>query len=903
MATNCASGVQWTNYGRTESLTPFSLCKPESLDDLILIVQEAEGSGKHVHAVGSGWSFSDCAITGDYMVDMTALTRPLQTVQQALLPDASPLIYHVEAGITINSLYTRLAQTVDPVTGGALALETQGGSSGQTLVGAVSTGTHGGDHFLAPIADSVLAIHLVGRGGTEYWIEPSSGITDPGQLTAVLPDIDPANIIYDDSLFDAALVSLGCMGLIYAVVLRVRHAFGLREITTQQTWRHFVRTAYQVLNSPQDRFLQVVLDPYFDSEGDNTCLVTKRAEIADLASTDSPPQPNVLAPLVAMGADLIANAPLQFVGALTQFIQDLIVTPSPTASQLMVDMINAVLQQGADLRKVLTADYGAVMLGGWPPSVWSGPSWLVMDTTYRGASLSSGSSQPDNAGWSIEMNFPATDPDHEGHLPFVDFVDAALELINSQTSTFLAGYVALRFSGPTRACLGMQQWPQTCSVEISVLQRVQGEFELIKQLLDLMYQYGGLPHWGQMLDLPGGVQGNGAMYRRYLEWRRAYARLSDNFTTRTFENPLSLRWWLTTPDPYTPGSKGWVSLGGVLASPPAVSVNQDGRLEIFGLGTDSTLYHMWQTQSGNPGSWTTWAQLSANQNVGTPSIAARTDGRMELFARSGDSSLWHIWQNSPNGGWSAGDGMGGSFSTDPAAASNADGHLEVFAVGATSRDCQHRWDDPTVGWLPPFGNWDSLHGTVIAQPAAGLNDDGTLRVFVVGTDMHVYTKTQTTPGGSWTQTWEQLPLMLSGPPTVIQLPTAAGPRLMVLGATPDQLVGMIIQTTASASGGWSIVYEQEASYSTGMRQVAVTRQGSAFLVFSRSGGQSVQYSVIEDPNNPSSWSGWTDLGGIAITDPIAATNADGRVEVFVVGTDGALYHRWQVVPTPTSDWD
>ena len=36
-----------------------------------------------------------------------------------------------------------------------------GGSSGQTLAGAISTGTHGGDKFIAPLADSVVAIHLI----------------------------------------------------------------------------------------------------------------------------------------------------------------------------------------------------------------------------------------------------------------------------------------------------------------------------------------------------------------------------------------------------------------------------------------------------------------------------------------------------------------------------------------------------------------------------------------------------------------------------------------------------------------------------------------------------------------------------------------------------------------------
>jgi hypothetical protein len=48
-----------------------------------------------------------------------------------------------------------------------LVLETMGGSSGQTLAGAISTGTHGGDIFMGPLADCVLAIHLVGAGGTQ----------------------------------------------------------------------------------------------------------------------------------------------------------------------------------------------------------------------------------------------------------------------------------------------------------------------------------------------------------------------------------------------------------------------------------------------------------------------------------------------------------------------------------------------------------------------------------------------------------------------------------------------------------------------------------------------------------------------------------------------------------------
>jgi hypothetical protein len=67
------------------------------------------------------------------------------------------------------------------------------------------------------------------------------------------------------------------------------------------------------------------------------------------------------------------------------------------------------------------------------------------------------------------------------------------------------------------------------------------------------FERGGLPHWGQMLDL-GGVQGHGSLYSQYARWRQVYAKMSNNFTARTFENELSSRWKLTTPDGPSPAS-------------------------------------------------------------------------------------------------------------------------------------------------------------------------------------------------------------------------------------------------------------------------------------------------------------------------------------------------------------
>jgi acylphosphatase len=49
-----------------------------------------------------------------------------------------------------------------------------------------------------------------------------------------------------------------------------------------------------------------------------------------------------------------------------------------------------------------------------------------------------------------------------------------------------------------------------------------------------------------------------------------------------------------------------------------------------------------------------------------------------------------------------------------------------------------------------------------------------------------------------------------------------------------------------------------------------------------------------------SWSGWNSLGGSLDGDPAVGTNKDGRVEVFVRGSDSALHHIWQT--SPNNGW-
>jgi hypothetical protein len=145
----------------------------------------------------------------------------------------------------------------------------------------------------------------------------------------------------------------------------------------------------------------------------------------------------------------------------------------------------------------------------------------------------------------------------------------------------------------------------------------------------------------------------------------------------------------------------------------AAALNSDGRLEVFGVGTNNALWHIWQT-APHAGPWSAWASLSGVL-TGEPSSIDNSDGRLEVFARGTDNALWHIWQTAPHTGpWSSWASLGGIITSDPAVADNSDGRLEVFARG-TDNALWHIWQ--TVPHAGPWSAWQSLGGILIDDPS------------------------------------------------------------------------------------------------------------------------------------------------------------------------------------------
>ena len=98
-----------------------------------------------------------------------------------------------------------------------------------------------------------------------------------------------------------------------------------------------------------------------------------------------------------------------------------------------------------------------------------------------------------------------------------------------------------------------------------------------------------------------------------------------------------------------PGSStwsAWSSLGGTIASNPAIGRNSDGRLEVFVVSTDNQFWHRWQTSPGSS-TWSAWSSLGGTI-AGSPAVTINSDGRLEVFVVGANgNALYHKWQTTP----------------------------------------------------------------------------------------------------------------------------------------------------------------------------------------------------------------------------------------------------------------
>jgi hypothetical protein len=156
--------------------------------------------------------------------------------------------------------------------------------------------------------------------------------------------------------------------------------------------------------------------------------------------------------------------------------------------------------------------------------------------------------------------------------------------------------------------------------------------------------------------------------------------------------------WQTVPGDDWTG--GWHALGSpsdtvtLDEGSPVVARNEDGRLELFVRANDGAVWHRWQREAGTA-SWAAWSSLESpgDQPASSepPVVVRNRDGRLVLFIVAGNDTVWHRWQQAaqagPWGAWRSFGSMDDPDITHPpierielAAGAHADGRLVLFAV-------------------------------------------------------------------------------------------------------------------------------------------------------------------------------------------------------------------------------
>ncbi len=244
------------------------------LQGLRAVVAEAERLGRRVRAVGGAWSLSEAAITCDIMVN----TKPLnfidlgfraENVHSSFIGDPNALCF-VQCGASVMELYQFLESR-------NFTLPTGGASNGQTIAGAVSTGTHGAANGLGSMQDYILGMHIVVDGGRHVWLERKSRPAVSQQFCDKLG----AALLQDDALFEAAVVSFGTFGIIHAYLFEAEPLYLLEKhlirVDYDQIRKVLTTLDVSQLGLPDGASLpfhfEVIIDPYHTSSGDKGAYV------------------------------------------------------------------------------------------------------------------------------------------------------------------------------------------------------------------------------------------------------------------------------------------------------------------------------------------------------------------------------------------------------------------------------------------------------------------------------------------------------------------------------------------------------------------------------------------------------------------------------------------------------
>jgi FAD-linked oxidoreductase len=182
----------WRNWSGSVTSHPAEYHEPSTLDEIVALVRRCSAEGRTIRVVGSGHSFSPLVATDSVLILLNRYTGLERVDREACTATA-------KAGTKLKALGELLFAQ-------GFAQENLGDINEQSIAGAISTGTHGTGIAFGSISTQIIGLTLVtGNGEVVTCSETENRL-----------------------LFKAAQVSLGALGIIVSVTLRIIPAYTLR---------------------------------------------------------------------------------------------------------------------------------------------------------------------------------------------------------------------------------------------------------------------------------------------------------------------------------------------------------------------------------------------------------------------------------------------------------------------------------------------------------------------------------------------------------------------------------------------------------------------------------------------------------------------------------------------------
>lgn len=182
---------EWSNWSGSLRFTPSTYIYPRNEEEIIAEIRRAASENKKVRVVGAGHSSSALVETDDILLSLVHHKEVLES-------DLAKSLATMQAGLTIHEAGMKLQNQ-------GLSMHNTGDVDIQSVVGALSTGTHGTGKNLQNLSSMLYGVRM---------------INGAGDVVETDEDIDP-------DFMKAVRVSLGTMGVFTQVKLKLLPAYQL----------------------------------------------------------------------------------------------------------------------------------------------------------------------------------------------------------------------------------------------------------------------------------------------------------------------------------------------------------------------------------------------------------------------------------------------------------------------------------------------------------------------------------------------------------------------------------------------------------------------------------------------------------------------------------------------------